>query len=148
MSECIKSFDCSNGDNSDACSVGKLWYTPESVERLLLKHCKCHLTYEIPFLVEHLNAAFAKGMQIGTGHAEQDRQELFLKFTEMSLLRGVAEEQRDVANAQLSLAVGALKTCWQEYWWIDEEHRGLTVEAFCDMRGITRKQFDLWGIDQ
>lgn len=148
MSDCIKSFDCANGDHSDACGVQQLWYTPESAERLLLRHCKCHLVYEREFIAEHLNAAFAKGMQIGSGNAEKERQETFLKFTEAAMLRGVAEEQRDVANAQLNLAIGALKTCWKEYWWMDEEHRGVTVEAFCDMRGITRKQFDLWGIDQ
>lgn len=146
--DCIKSFDCANGDHSDACAVKSPWYTPESVERLLLRFCKAHLVPYRDFISEQLNFAFEKGMQIGSGNAENERKELFLRFTEAQMLRGVAEGQRDFAKAELELAIGALKTCWKEYWYLDEEHRGVTVRAFCEMRGITEKQFKLWGLDQ
>lgn len=117
--ECINSFDCANGDHSDACPVHP-WYTPESVEQLLLRHCKCHLTYESEFIAKHLNLAFKKGIQFGSAKREVER----------------------------STLIDALKTCWQEYWWMDEEHRGVTIQAFCEMRGITAAQFEAWGIDK
>ncbi len=110
--ECIESFDCANGDHSDACPV-KPPHEPLSHDNRMA-------------ILKTITGGF--GLQCGWAQ---------LLWDEM-------ERQEQIA----ATAIAALKTCWREYWWMDDEHRGMTVAAFCQMRGITPEQFKEWGIDQ
>lgn len=40
----------------------------------------------------------------------------------------------------------ALRSCFAQYWCMDEDHRAMTKQAFCDMHGLTLSQATDLGI--
>lgn len=71
-----------------------------------------------------------------------------LMAAERASLRRIYREYASVIEAldTLDVAVAALRSCFQQYWCMDEDHRAMTKQAFCDMHNLTIQQATDLGI--